>query len=148
MKILDEYGIEVAILSIANPTFTSYVVISREAERFVNEIHDHNEELRSSNELLTELEGSVKSEPFVKKEKEVRVTRKLVPTLSAVRLEEHPCTHKEPFRQIRGNGRSFTQLHQMEDTLETAVSKMVTQKCCVILVKKKDKLMVQDIGIP
>ena len=63
VKILDEYGTEVAIPSIANPTYTSYVVISREAERFVNEIHDQKEELRSSNELLTELQGSVKSEP-------------------------------------------------------------------------------------
>ena len=34
---------------------TSYVVVSREAERFVNEIHDHTEEVRSSHELLTEL---------------------------------------------------------------------------------------------
>ena len=49
--------------TIANATCTSYVVISWEAERFVNEIHDHKEELRSSNELLTELQGSVKSEP-------------------------------------------------------------------------------------
>ena len=55
VKILDGYGIEVAIPSIANPTCTSHVVIPRGAERFVNEIHDHKEELRSSNELLTEL---------------------------------------------------------------------------------------------
>ena len=41
VKIHGEYGIEVAIPSIANSTYTSYVVISREAERFVNEIHDH-----------------------------------------------------------------------------------------------------------
>ena len=113
-EIIDGYGIEVTTPSIANPTQTSDVVISREAERFVNEIHCHEEELRSSNELLTELQGSEKSEP-VKKAKEARATRKLVPTLSAIRLKEHLCTYKEPFLQMRGNGRSFMQLHQMED---------------------------------
>ena len=41
---------------------TSYVVISRETERFVNEIHDHKEELRSSNELLTVEKGSNSSQ--------------------------------------------------------------------------------------
>ena len=68
VEILDEYGIEVAIPSIANPTFTSYVVISRDAERFVTEIHDHKEERRSSYELLTEFQGSVKSEPCEERE--------------------------------------------------------------------------------
>ena len=38
--ILDGYGIEVLIPSIAKPANTSYVVMSRETERFVNEIHD------------------------------------------------------------------------------------------------------------
>ena len=37
---------------------TSYVVISRETERFVNEIHDHKEEVRSSDELLGDLQES------------------------------------------------------------------------------------------
>ena len=85
-KILEEYGIEVAIPSIANSTYTSYVVKSREAERFVNEIHNLNEELRTSNELLTDLQGSVKMN-HVKKQKEVRVTKKIMPTLSTIRLK-------------------------------------------------------------
>ena len=46
VKILDEYGIEVAIPSICRPKDTSYVVISSETERFVNEIHKHNAEVR------------------------------------------------------------------------------------------------------
>ena len=57
------YGIKVAIPSIANSTYTSHIVISRETERFLNEIHDHIQELRFSSELLTELQGSVKGEP-------------------------------------------------------------------------------------
>ena len=52
------------IPSIASPMDTSHVVISRESERFVNEIHDHKEELRSSNELLTELQVSGRSESY------------------------------------------------------------------------------------
>ena len=58
MKILNGCGIEVAIPSIANPTYTSCVVKSREAERFVNEIRD----LKKS-ELHTELQGPAKNEP-------------------------------------------------------------------------------------
>ena len=61
VKILDGNGKEVAIPSIANPMDTSYVVISRETERFVNDIN-HKEELRSSNELPTDLQRSKRSE--------------------------------------------------------------------------------------
>ena len=61
VKILDEYGIEVANQSIANPEYTTFVVKSREEERFANEIHDHRQELRSSNGLLeTNQEGMKK----------------------------------------------------------------------------------------
>ena len=61
-KILDGFGIEVVIPSMANPMDTSHVGISRETKRFVNEIHDHKEELRSSNELLADFQGSGRSE--------------------------------------------------------------------------------------
>ena len=62
VKILDGYGTEIAIPSIDKPAYTSYFVISRETERFVNEIHDQKEELRSSNELLTAERGSNRSQ--------------------------------------------------------------------------------------
>ena len=61
MKVLDGYGIEVVIPSVSRPMDTSCVVISTEAERFVNEILDYRGGLRSGNELLAELQGSVKS---------------------------------------------------------------------------------------
>ena len=57
VKILDGYGIEIAIPSIDNPVNTSYVVISTETQRFLNETHDH-KDLRSSDELLTAERGS------------------------------------------------------------------------------------------
>ena len=113
----DRYGIEVAIPSIP--------IHIRETERFVNEVHDHKEELRSSNELIAH--------------------RKLVLVLSAICLKEHPCTHKEPFLQIRG-GRSFMRTHQMEDIWQLQYPRWL-QKYCVIMTQMKDKPMVQDIGI-
>ena len=58
MKILDEHGLEVAIPSICKPGDVTYVVISRETERFVNEIHTHEAETRSSRELLENLQES------------------------------------------------------------------------------------------
>ena len=61
MKIIDGYGIDIAIPSIVILANTSYVVISRETERFVNENYDHKEELRSSSELLTAERGSISS---------------------------------------------------------------------------------------
>ena len=64
VKIVDGCGIEVAIPSVASPMDTSYVVMSIETKRFVNEIHDHKEELRSSYELLTELQGSGRRESY------------------------------------------------------------------------------------
>ena len=84
-----------------NPTYTSHVAKSRETERLVNEIHDHNEELRSNNELLTQLQGSAKSEAC--EERRRSLSNKEI----RIRLKEHPCTHKEPFLQMR--------IHQMED---------------------------------
>ena len=51
VKILDEYGVEVAIPSICKPGDVTYVVISREAERFVNKIHTHEAKNRSSREF-------------------------------------------------------------------------------------------------
>ena len=61
-KILDGFGIEVVIPSMANPMNTSHVGISRETKRFENETHDHKEELRSSHELLADFQGSGRSE--------------------------------------------------------------------------------------
>ena len=58
VKILDEYGLEVAIPSLCKPGDVTYVVISRETERFVNEIHTHEAETRSSSELLENLQES------------------------------------------------------------------------------------------
>ena len=58
VKILDEYGWKVALPSMCSPGDGTYVVISRETERYVNEIRIHDAEVRSSNELLENLQES------------------------------------------------------------------------------------------
>ena len=57
VKKLDEYGVEVAIPSICKPGDVTCVVISRETERFVNEIHTH-----EARENLQESKESIKCE--------------------------------------------------------------------------------------
>ena len=81
VKILHGYGIEVAIQSIENPEYKTYIVISEEEERFVNEIHDHRRELRSSNELLVNLHESGRNE-------DRKVTRSHKETWAAPRTKE------------------------------------------------------------
>ena len=79
---LDRYCIEVAIQSIADPEYTTYVVISRDEERFGNEIHDHKQELKSSNELLEKLHESGRNE-------EGKVTRSHKETWAASSTREN-----------------------------------------------------------
>ena len=68
----------------------------------MNEFHDHKQG------PVTNCSQNFKDQEEVnpmKKEKEARATRKLVLALSAIRLKEHPCAHKEPLLQMKENGR-------------------------------------------
>ena len=65
VKIIEEHGSEISIPSTLNSREASHVVISRETQRFVHEIHDHKKELRSSSELLTAFRKSEGKEPGV-----------------------------------------------------------------------------------
>ena len=76
VKIIDKYGIEVAIQSISIPENTSYVVISTETDRFVNEIHNHKTDARSNSELHEDFPNQ-KEMNFIKKEREPPALRKL-----------------------------------------------------------------------
>ena len=58
LKIHHGYAIDVAIPSICKAEDTPYNAISRKTERFVNEIHNHTAEVRSSNGLLENLQES------------------------------------------------------------------------------------------
>ena len=68
----------------------------------------------------------------MKKKEEPRASRKLVLTLSAFRLQEHPWTHREPFLRMRENGRSFMRIHQMKNTWQLQYPRWL-QPCCVIM---------------
>ena len=56
VKFFDEYGLKVAIPSSCKPRDITCVVISEDTKRFVNEIHNHHSEVRSSEELLDNLQ--------------------------------------------------------------------------------------------
>ena len=58
VKILNQYGFEIAIPSPDDHVPTSYVVISRKKSRFVDEVHIPDAGLRPSSEQLTELQRS------------------------------------------------------------------------------------------
>ena len=69
VKIANQYGLELAIPSPNDRERTSYVLISRGKCRFGDEIHVPNAELRSSAELLSELQKSEGGEPCLTKTK-------------------------------------------------------------------------------
>ena len=145
VKILEGYGIEVAIPSIANPTISFYVVISRETDRFLNEIHDHKEELRSSNELRTDLQGSVKNEPCEERKKSSGNKETCANSFS-----------NPPQRQSADTRRTIYEWKEMQDHSRAFTWWRILSNCsihdgfkkyCIIMIKKWEKLMVQDIGI-
>ena len=103
---------------------TSCVVISRETERFVNEIHDHKEELRSSNGLLTDLQGSQRSELHGEDRgtngiKETCAPRSIKETCASP-LSTPPTKAslytKRTILTMRGSGMLSMPIHQTEET--------------------------------
>ena len=65
MKILGQPGLEISIPSTLKHETTSYVMISKATKRFVDEVHDHRDELRPSTELLSALLKTEGRESFV-----------------------------------------------------------------------------------
>ena len=120
----------------------------------MNEIHDHKEDVRPSDELLTDLQGSERSE-FYEEEKEpqtsgkhvrLKASRKIVQALSQhSSYKSIPFHKREPLLRMRGHGRLFMHIDQMEDTWQLQSPNWL-HKCCVMKAKIKDKLMVQCIG--
>ena len=75
MKILGQPGLEISIPSTLKHETTSYVVTTRGTEHFVDETHDHKNELRPGTELLN-------SQPFRNQKGENLVWKKRNPTAS------------------------------------------------------------------
>ena len=106
VKILEEHGAEP---SIAKPANTCYVVVSRETECFVNEIHDHKEELRSSSELLTAFQKSERNEPHGEERgsncvKETCAPKGYKETCANPLSNPILCSKIPSFLHVKGNG--------------------------------------------
>ena len=121
---------------------TPFFVISRETERFGIEIHDHKEEVRSSDELLGNLKESERNEPY-----EEKVTTRSKETWAAPSTKETRAglsalfQGRHPYRQ----GELSMPTSHKEELWHCRFPKR-SQQCCVILTKRNDRLMVQDIG--
>ena len=98
-------------------------MISRETERFVDEIHDHKEELRSSSELLTALQKSEGKEPGIEEG-----GSNLTKETCAPRGNKETCANplstptsdsffskRLSFQQVKGNGLSLKPTLHKED---------------------------------
>ena len=101
VEIIDKYGMEIAIPSVADPKNTSYVVITRGADRFANEIHGHKQQLRSSHELVADLQESGRSATYEERKvnkasrklRRLQARRKLAQALSALLQGIHKKKH-------------------------------------------------------
>ena len=145
--LLDEYGFEVAIPSICKRGGTSYVVISREAERLVNEIHDHKEELRSSNELIAYITSRI-SERWTLWRKKKKFAQQgnlcqLFQQSASKSILVHTKNHSNKWEKMEGHSRSFTRWR-------------ILSNCCIqdgyknaasLWSRRKTKPTAQDIGI-
>ena len=105
VKILDGYGLEVAFPSICKPGDITHVVISREAERFVNENHNHKEEFRSSNELLANLQETERNASY-KERKETRAgSLSLIPNKASLYTRRTIPTDEKKWISVHAHSR-------------------------------------------
>ena len=94
-------GLEISIPSTLKHETTSCVLITRGTERFVDEIHDHKNELRSSTELLSAFQKSEGKELCVEEEEEEE----------SIRIKEtcaHPITSRYGNKEACANNLSNT----------------------------------------
>ena len=128
VKILDQYGLEIASPSHNNTQRTSHVMISRGKSRFVDEIHIPTAKLRYSAELLSELQKAEGREPCLAQSKtsiqetgathvssQTSIKETCADTLSVYPSQALFFSHKEPFLRSRGSGQLFLPIHRMEE---------------------------------
>ena len=108
-------------------------MISTGTQRFVDEIHDHKKELRSSNELLTAFQKSEGKEPCmeggsnrIKEPMLLKATRKLARTLSAI-LSVILCSKRLSFPQMKRKWIAVDANPSPGGLPSTQVSMMVTK---------------------
>ena len=126
VKILDNYGLEIAIPARTERERTTYVMISRKNSRLVDEVSIPKVELRSSAELfsfknLKEENPACHSRRLASRKlvqamlKVQQATRKVVRTPSTSLPARRLCSHKEPFLRPRGIGKLFLPILRVEE---------------------------------
>ena len=142
-----------AIPSICEPGDVTYVMTSRETERFVNEIHTLEARIRSGGELLENLQESKESMLYEQREvtsspEEILValsigeTRagfvKLVPTKAFIHTRKMISRNEKKVITIHANpkrGSDWQSLYSKQ-----------SQQCYVNSIKTNESLMDQDTG--
>ena len=152
VKILDHYGLEIAIPARTEKERTTYVMISSKKSRLVDEVSIPKVELRSSAELfsfknLKEENPACHSRRLASRKlvqamlKVQQATRKVVRTPSKSLPARRLCSHKEPFLRPRGIGKLFQELCQKR-------SPKWLQKWSVSTITTNDNLTQHFIGTP
>ena len=154
VKIIDQYGFEIAIPSPNDTERTSYVLISRGKSRFVDEVHIPNAALRSSEELLTELQKSGGGEPCLG-QSNTGIHETDATDVSSHTSNKETCANstppsqvfsrKEPFLRTKESGRSSPPTLRMEELCQYRSPKWLQERC-VITIEMNDNLTPQCIG--
>ena len=142
VKILDEYGVEVAIPSKCKPGDVTYVVISRETERFVVEIHTHAAKTRSSRELLDHLQES--KESIFYKQREVTTSPKETWVAPSTGETRAGFVRLVPNQRVRRSRPLFMLIQDVEVIWQCLFPKL-SQPCYVTSIKTNESLMDRDI---
>ena len=150
-------GHEISIPSTLKHETTSYVVITEETERFVDEIHDHKDEIRSSTELLSAFQKSDGREPCVEEEESNSIKETCAHPFTSRYGNKEACANNlsnlpsdSLFKKtiILTNERMWIVIDANPShggALLTQVSKMVTK---VITIKTNENKMDHIIGTP
>ena len=134
VKILDQYGLGIAISSPNDTERTSYVMISR------GNFKNQKEESPAWHSQILACRRLVR--PML----QVRLaSRKLVRTLSAFLPARRPFSRIEPFLRTRGSGKLFSPILRMEELCQYRSPKWL-QELCVITIKMMDNLTQRFIG--
>ena len=139
VKILDKYGLEIAIPSPDERERTSYVVISRGKSRFVDEIHIPKAGLRSGAEWFSELQksgggescvaqsntriqetGAIHVSSYTSNKETCANTLSILPTQASLHTKRTIRTNERKWKVIRANS-------SYGGALSIQVSKMVTR---------------------
>ena len=141
MRILGQLGLEISIPSTLKHETTSYFVITRGSERFVDEIHDHKNGLTPSTELLTGIRKLV----FILLQVDL-ATRKLVQTISAI-LPVILCSKRLSFLRTKESGLLLTPILRTDELCRYKYPRW-SRRWYLTTIKTNENKMDHIIGTP